>query len=69
MSVNDCVIELSCGDLPVVENAENATAIRGTFVGNKATYTCVAGYKMTGESTVECLANQQWSTPPICNRE
>ena len=53
----------------MVENARNSTVISGTSVGSQARYTCTAGYKIVGESIVECLTNQQWSELPQCNRK
>ncbi|XP_067945452.1 sushi, von Willebrand factor type A, EGF and pentraxin domain-containing protein 1-like [Watersipora subatra] len=60
--------ELECEQPPDIENTENSTLITGTEVGSEARYSCLPGYQMTGEPVIECLANQQWSTPPQCQR-
>ena len=39
-------------------------------VGSIVTYTCEAGYKLTGVSRQTCQSNGQWSdSQPSCDRE
>ncbi|XP_067945460.1 sushi, von Willebrand factor type A, EGF and pentraxin domain-containing protein 1-like [Watersipora subatra] len=63
----DCEV-LTCDDPPTVENAENFTLLCGIEVGSQAIYACLPGYEMSGEPTIDCQTNQQWSTPPTCQR-
>jgi len=63
------VVEISCGNTPVVQNA-NSSATTSTRIryGDTVTYTCITGYEITsGSDTVTCLANKSWSPPPTCN--
>ena len=38
----------------------------GTTFGSTATYTCDAGYSMTGTATIQCQASSSWETAPTC---
>ena len=41
-----------------------------TTFGSTATYSCNAGYILTGSETVECQADRSWSdTAPACIRK
>jgi len=65
------VVEISCGNTPVVQNA-NSSAITSTGkrYEDTVTYTCVTGYEITsGSGTITCQSNRSWSTPPTCDSE
>ncbi|XP_045912458.1 C4b-binding protein alpha chain-like isoform X3 [Micropterus dolomieu] len=62
-------VKVQCGD-PAIENANWVDGSRPPY-GYKATvkYQCNPGYVMTGQSTVTCDINSQWSPGlPYCNK-
>ena len=48
-------------DLPA-EPANGQRNVSGKTFGSTVTYSCDAGYKLKGPSTVTCLATRQWNT-------
>ena len=41
----------------------------GNMVGDRVTYFCTNGFKLSGDTVRTCLSNGQWSgTLPKCNR-
>ena len=52
---------LHTNDLPA-EPANGQRNISGASFGSTVTYSCDAGYKLKGPSTVTCLANRRWNT-------
>ena len=48
-------------DLPA-DPANGQRKVFGYNFGSTVTYSCDAGYKLIGPSTVICLANRKWST-------
>ncbi|XP_078664783.1 sushi, von Willebrand factor type A, EGF and pentraxin domain-containing protein 1-like [Branchiostoma floridae x Branchiostoma belcheri] len=56
----------TCLDLPMPLHG-NKTG--GNLCGDVVTYTCAAGYDLTGDATRTCQTNGQWSgTQPSCSR-
>ena len=58
-------IVVDCGDLdpPPYGNV----SLNSTFYQSLATYYCITGYNLTGNSTRYCQANGQWSgEDPVC---
>ncbi|XP_031160863.1 complement component C7 [Sander lucioperca] len=53
-----------CGTPPVLINGYILVPKDIYLVGSKVEYTCTAGYYLVGDSTLECTANQSWSTSP-----
>ncbi|XP_067945466.1 complement factor H-like [Watersipora subatra] len=62
-TLSSIVEEIDCDVAPQVENGNVLLA-----TGTEAKYTCISGYKMTGESVIECQSNQEWSTLPQCHK-
>ena len=58
-------VEVSClanyKDLPAVP-ANGQRNVSSVSFGSTVTYSCDAGYKLIGPSTVSCLANRMWNT-------
>ena len=48
-------------DLPA-KPANGQKNVSGVTFGSTVTYSCDAGYKLIGPSTVTCLANRRWNT-------
>ena len=60
---------VSCGPLVAPSNGRVDTS-DGTLFGDTATYSCDAGYPISGPSKRTCKANGQWSgTMPTCESE
>ncbi|CAH1776940.1 unnamed protein product [Owenia fusiformis] len=56
-----------CGDLPVVHNANVAVNLDSTNDKIIATFTCVTGYFLVGNESIECEAGSSWTTDtPKC---
>ncbi|XP_070563038.1 LOW QUALITY PROTEIN: sushi, von Willebrand factor type A, EGF and pentraxin domain-containing protein 1-like [Ptychodera flava] len=60
----DCEI-ISCGRSPIVHHASK-TGQQETF-GSVINYRCDAGYRLSGNQTIICLAKGVWTTAPVCN--
>ena len=58
-------LELTCGD---PGDVSGATKSGGYEFGDVVTYNCNPGYQLTsGDTRLQCQANQQWSgVKPIC---
>ena len=58
--------EVDCGAHPPITDG---TSSGGTLFGDIATYTCNAGFTLSGDSTLECQANGAWdpAAAPVCN--
>ena len=55
---------LQCGAAPLIENGTR-TSSADSF-GGVATYSCNAGYELTGPSSLSCGTDGTWGTPPTC---
>jgi hypothetical protein len=54
----------------MLPNPDNGmvTHVNGTLEGAVATYTCVPGYDLTGDSLRVCGDNTRWfGSPPMCS--
>ena len=57
---------MDCGSLTNPANGQVSTT-GGTTFGQNATYSCITGYNLVGDSTRTCEANGDWSgSPPTC---
>ena len=56
---------VSCGPPPSVSNGSFRMPTSITF-GGVVTYSCDAGYQLSGSATVTCQASGSWSGIPIC---
>lgn len=63
-----CSIEVSCGDIPVVENGKVSGS--GTAADNlyqaQHFVTCNDGFSLIGSNTFACQADKTWSAVPSC---
>ena len=58
-------IAVNCG--PLSHPPKGRVTTSGYSVGSTATYSCVVGYTLEGESERECLATGEWSgKEPVC---
>ena len=64
----DAVVD--CGTPPAAHVNGSQPMYSSTTFGSTVTYTCRPGYRRTGDRTITCMANGQWSaSAPVCNRE
>ena len=60
---------VNCGE-PDAADENGDVSYSSTTFESIATYTCDAGYILTGSATVTCQADRQWSdTAPDCVRK
>ena len=58
-----------CDPLKAVSNAV-VSITNGNLFGSVATYTCVDGYFLVGDSSISCLDSGSWSgKEPVCQGE
>ncbi len=58
-------LAIMCDVLPDINNG--GVELNGRFVGATATYSCINGYILEGESQRTCQVNGQWSdSEPFC---
>ena len=55
---------VDCGDPPEIANGTRTWA--DTTYQSTATYECDPGHALIGSDTVECQANEDWTSPPEC---
>ena len=55
---------IDCGVL-TIENGD--FVYEGTYFGDTAEVTCIAGYELDGDSRLSCLDGPRWSDIPTCN--
>ena len=65
VSAVDVMDPIRCPDLEDPTNG--AVLIEGEGEGALATYTCISGFQLSGEGTLECTADGEWvPSPPTC---
>ncbi|XP_019625813.1 PREDICTED: LOW QUALITY PROTEIN: sushi, von Willebrand factor type A, EGF and pentraxin domain-containing protein 1-like [Branchiostoma belcheri] len=58
---------ISC---PGLDAPLNGNKVGGNSYGDTVTFSCTAGYQLTGSSTLTCQHDQQWNgTQPACTRK
>ncbi|KAL4232596.1 hypothetical protein ACF0H5_007286 [Mactra antiquata] len=62
-TVPEC--RLDCGNPPNIDNG-NRTYPAGTLVAATSTYTCHAGYYISGDSVITCQSTGSWTNEPFC---
>ncbi|CAH1778117.1 unnamed protein product [Owenia fusiformis] len=64
-NISECVA-IDCFDVPFVNYGEFVNPSNDTLYGSVVNYTCDIGYFMTGNSSITCMNNGSWSSPPEC---
>ncbi|XP_042895433.1 P-selectin isoform X2 [Parasteatoda tepidariorum] len=65
-----CIANPSCPSLNPPTNGGQSGNCRGATAGQSCSFSCQAGYILTGQSIIYCEADGRWSAvPPICSRE
>ncbi|XP_069134242.1 complement receptor type 2-like [Argopecten irradians] len=60
----------SCENLPNIPGANTVSSDYPTYVGATVTFSCQEGFSPTGDPTISCLSNGQWTTPSlVCTSE
>ena len=58
---------IDCGEINAPINGAVTYSSDATTYGETATFTCDAGYDLTGAATRTCLAEEIWSgSSPVC---
>ena len=69
LSHSNPVAAIDCGTPPDAPTNGQRGTFNTTFMST-VTYSCNTGYALQGDSTLTCMANEQWSpSVPTCNGE
>ncbi|XP_077864038.1 sushi, von Willebrand factor type A, EGF and pentraxin domain-containing protein 1-like, partial [Saccoglossus kowalevskii] len=56
---------ISCGTQPEIQHARSDNSSEHTY-GAVVEFSCNSGYVLSGNSTIICKENGQWTHPPVC---